>query len=357
MRERVYVCHTYYHVYVTFLKELNLPIEKRGQADLILSKMSTDFETLKTRIESVGVFQEIIEFDEKSEEFFPQLLKYRQDTKNILKNMKQRIRFTKEFAKLEEPYIPVDFREYKEIYVYCDSDPIGYYLNQNKIKYHALEDGLNCLKNYDAARYDNRGHFKLKAFLSTKLNLIFIQNGYGKYCMDMEVNDIGAIKYSCPKYIEAPRQSLVDALGEEEKQILLRAFIRDIDMLKKQIEECGKAEKKILILTEPLCTLEVRERIFRDIINMYEKEGTVFLKPHPRDMLDYHKCFPKLLQFDAAMPMELLQFFKGLHFSKVVGVLTEMKGILYADETVRLGPDFMDQYEDAHIHRQNEQIY
>lgn len=357
MRERVYVCHTYYHVYVTFLKELNLPIEKRGQADLILSKMSTDFETLKTRIESVGVFQEIIEFDEKSEEFFPQLLKYRQDTKNILKNMKQRIRFTKEFAKLEEPYIPVDFREYKEIYVYCDSDPIGYYLNQNKIKYHALEDGLNCLKNYDAARYDNRGHFKLKAFLSTKLNLIFIQNGYGKYCMDMEVNDIGAIKYFCPKYIEAPRQSLVDALGEEEKQILLRAFIRDIDMLKKQIEECGKAEKKILILTEPLCTLEVRERIFRDIINMYEKEGTVFLKPHPRDMLDYHKCFPKLLQFDAAMPMELLQFFKGLHFSKVVGVLTEMKGILYADETVRLGPDFMDQYEDAHIHRQNEQIY
>lgn len=357
MRERVYVCHTYYHVYVTFLKELNLPIEKRGQADLILSKMSTDFETLKTRIESVGVFREIIEFEEKGEEFFPQLLKYRQDKKNILKNMQQRIRFTKEFAKLEAPYIPVDFREYKEIYVYCDSDPIGYYLNQNKIKYHALEDGLNCLKNYDAARYDNRGHFKLKAFLSSKLNLIFIQNGYGKYCIDMEVNDISAIQYSCPKYIEVPRQTLVDALGEEEKQILLRAFIRDIDRLKKQIEECGRAEKKILILTEPLCTLEVRERIFRDIVNMYEKEGTVFLKPHPRDMLDYRKCFPNLLQFDAAMPMELLQFFKGLHFSKVVGVLTEMKGILYADETVRLGPDFMDQYEDAHIHRQNEQIY
>ena len=29
MRERIYVCHTYYHVYVTFLKELALPREKR----------------------------------------------------------------------------------------------------------------------------------------------------------------------------------------------------------------------------------------------------------------------------------------------------------------------------------------
>jgi hypothetical protein len=75
-----------------------------------------------------------------------------------------------------EPYIPVNLKEYGEVFVYCDSDPIGYYLNMNRIKYHALEDGLNCLKNYDAARYDNRGHFGLKAFMSNKLNLIFIHS-------------------------------------------------------------------------------------------------------------------------------------------------------------------------------------
>lgn len=357
MNERVYVCHTYYHVYVTFLKELNLPKEKRGQADLILSRMSTDFEALKERVEAVGLFGKVIEFDEKDDKYFLQLAKFKENQGNLLKNLYQRICFTKEFAKLEAPFIPVDFRQYKEVYVYCDSDPVGYYLNQNKIRYHALEDGLNCLKNYDAARYDNRGHFKLKAFLSSKLNLIFVQNGYGKYCIDMEVNDIQAIKYPCPKYVEVPRQPLVEALGEPERQILLRAFIRDIDTLQKQIQECAEAEKKILILTDPLCTPQVRERIFRDIVSMYEKEGTVFLKPHPRDFLDYRKLFSDILQFDAAVPMEILQFFKELHFSKVVGVLTEMTGISFADEIVRLGPDFMDKYEEAHIHRQNEQIY
>ena len=357
MKERIYICHTYYHVYVSFLKELNLPEEKRGQASLVLSTMSIDFENLKERVESTGLFEAVYEFEEKKDTFFPELEKYRKDTGSLIKNLWNRIIFTKKFAKLEAPYIPVDLKEYKEIYVYCDSDPIGYYLNQNKIRYHALEDGLNCLKNYDAARYDNRGHFGLKAFLSSKCNLIFIQNGYGKYCIDMEVNDIAAIKYPCPKYVEVPRQSLVDGLTQEDKNVILQAFVRDMPKLKKQIEESSLTGGKILILTEPLCTLDIREQIFRDLIAMYETEGTVFLKPHPRDSLDYRTLFAEYPQFDATVPMEMLNFFPGLKFKKVVGVFTEVKNLHFAEECIRLGADFMDKYEDPLIHRQNEQIY
>ena len=356
MKERIYVCHTYYHVYVTFLKELALPVEKRGQATLVLSKMSNNFETLGSRVERTGLFEQVITFDEKREDFFPELVKLRTAGKGFLMHLWNRIRFTRLYAKLEEPYVPVDFREYGDVYVYCDSDPIGYYLNQKKIPYHALEDGLNCLKNYDAARYDNRGHFQLKVFLSRKLNLIFVQNGYGKYCLDMEVNDISAIKYPCPQYIEQPRQALVDRLTPEDKSIILQAFIRDMAKLQAQIDAAGSVGDKILILTDPLCTLDVRERIFRDIIRMYEKEGTIFLKPHPRDELNYRSLFAEYPQFDATVPMEMLNFFPGLRFRKVVAVLTEIKAIRFADEIVRLGEDFMDAYEDPLIHRQNEQI-
>jgi len=355
-KERIYICHTYYHVYVSFLKELNLPEEKKGQASLVLSTMSIDFENLKERVESTGLFEAVYEFEEKKDTFFPELEKYRKDTGNLVKNLWNRIVFTKKFAKLQEPYIPVDLKEYKEIFVYCDSDPIGYYLNQKRIRYHALEDGLNCLKNYDAARYDNKGYFGMKAFLSAKCNLIFIQNGYGKYCIDMEVNDIAAIKYPCPKYVELPRQTLVDGLTQEDKYLILQAFVRDMPKLKKQIEESSLAGDKILILTEPLCTLDIREQIFRDLIAMYEPEGTVFLKPHPRDLLDYRTLFADYPQFDATVPMEMLNFFPGLKFKKVVGVFTEVKNLHFAEECVRLGPDFMDKYEDPLIHRQNEQI-
>lgn len=360
MKTRIYVCHTYYHVYVTFLKELKIKEELgaawRAEATLVLSSLSNNFENLKERVESTGLFEEVVTFDEKREDFFPELAKWRKGTGNFLGNLWYRIKFTKRYAQLEAPYIPVDFREYQDVYVYCDSDPIGYYLNQNRIYYHALEDGLNCLKNFDAARYDNRGHFPLKVFLSQKLNLIFVQNGYGKYCIDMEVNDISAIKYPCPKYIEQPRQELVDRLNEQDKQLILQAFIRDKEGLERQIAESSQVGDKILILTDPLCTLDVRERIFRDIIEKYEKEGTIFLKPHPRDELDYRKLFGEYPQFDATVPMEMLNFFQGLRFKKVVAVLTEIKAIQFADEVVRLGESFMDLYEDPLIHRQNEQI-
>lgn len=357
---RIYVCHTYYHVYVTFLKELKLfreqAAEDIGRADLVLSSLSNDFEDLKSRVERTGVFRRVIEFDEKREDFFPELARWRKGGSGFLGNLYCRIKFTKRYAELEAPYVPVDFREYGDIYVYCDSDPIGYYLNQNRIPYHALEDGLNCLKNFDAARYDNRGHFGLKMFLSRYLNLIFVQNGYGKYCIDMEVNDISAIHYPCPQYIEQSRQELVDALSDEDKSKILQAFIRDKEALERQIEESGKTGDKILILTDPLCTLDVREQIFRDIIDRYKGEGTIFLKPHPRDHLDYRKLFSEYPQFDATVPMEMLNFFPKLRFQKVVAVLTEIKAIQFADEVVRLGEDFMDAYEDPLIHRQNEQI-
>lgn len=356
MKERIYVCHTYYHVYVTFLKELNLPREKRGQATLLLSRMSIDFERLKERVEAVGLFGQVLEYDEKRGDFFPELAKYNQDKGNIVSNMLSRIKYTKKLAKLNAPYVPVDFREYGDIYVFCDSDPVGYYLNWKRIPYHALEDGLNCLVYFDAARYDNRGHFGLKAFFSRQLNLVFVQNGYGKYCIDMEVNDIGAIPHPCPGYIEVPRQPLVDRLEEEDKDMILRAFIRNKEELERQIADSSQVADKILILTEPLCSLEVRERIFRDLTEAYSKEGTVFLKPHPRDELDYRKLFPEYPQFDATVPMEMLNFFPGLTFRKVVSVLTETRAIQFAEEVVKLGPDFLDKYEDPEIHRQNEMI-
>ena len=50
----------------------------------------------------------------KKDEFFPELMKYKEDRGNIVANMRSRIIYTHKFAKLQEPYIPVDFRKYKE---------------------------------------------------------------------------------------------------------------------------------------------------------------------------------------------------------------------------------------------------
>jgi hypothetical protein len=171
----------------------------------------------------------------------------------------------------------------------------------------------------------------------------------------MEVNDISVIQHPYSKYVEVNRQKLVDRLTAEEKDMILRVFVRDFDTIKRHIQE-GFGQDKILILTEPLCDLNTRERLFRDLIAEYEKEGHIYIKPHPRDELDYQTLFAEYPQFDGAMPMEMLNFIDGFRVKKIVSVFTELDEIKFADKMVRLGPDFMDKYEPREMHDQTELI-
>ena len=93
MHERIYVCHTFYHVYVACLKEFHrIHQEERadknktgssggaGQATLVLSAMSNHFDTMIQRARNCGIFEEVIEFDEKEDTFFPELKPLRTNT-------------------------------------------------------------------------------------------------------------------------------------------------------------------------------------------------------------------------------------------------------------------------------------
>ena len=78
---RIYVCHTFYHVYVSVLKEMKLQREDAAyeKGDIALSSISTDFGDLQQRLSKTGIFHNVMTLDEKREEFFPQLAKYRQN--------------------------------------------------------------------------------------------------------------------------------------------------------------------------------------------------------------------------------------------------------------------------------------
>lgn len=358
---RIYVCHTYYHVYVACLKELNRrhgKPDEEGGATLLLSTMSTDFEDLPARAGASGIFRQVLPFEEKDYTFFPELVELKKDRGNLIANLRQRIRFCRRLGELEEPYVPVDFRQYRDIYVFCDSDPIGYYLNWKKIRYHAVEDGLNCLRYRDTAREDNRGAFRLKVLFSA-LGLIFIQNGYGRYCLDMEVNDLSVLDHPMHRMIEQSREELVQGLTAEDKAVLTTMFIANRAELDVAL---GKARSRqqpvVLILSEPLCKdLKVREQLFRDMIREYgsfEKDGVrqpgvVVIKPHPRDLLDYRRAFPEDVVLDAHFPMEILNF-TGAEFDRVVTVYTVPSSIHCAKEKIYLGNDWMDRYEDPSAH-------
>lgn len=356
MKDRIYICHTYYHVYISVLKELNLPKEDRGKASLILSTMSNNFGDLKRHVEASGLFEDVYMFDEKEDVKLPEVMKYHTDRGNLILNLLQRIRYTRELGKAQEEFIPTDLSEYKDIYVFCDSDPIGFYLNFKKIRYHAVEDGLDTILYCDSARYSNIGHFGIKAFMA-KLGLIFIENGYSRYCIDMEVNNARDIKYPMPFYKEVPRKQLTDNISEKDRYYLTDIFMDNPGQLLAQVAAISSDSRKVLILSDPVCDLETRKRIMRDIITEYGQDAAVFIKPHPRDVLDYEtEDFADCIVLKGRFPMEMMNYFPELHMDLALSIFTTVDSIEFADEKIKLGADFMDKYEDPAIHRENEQI-
>ncbi len=355
MKDRVYVCHTYYHVYIAAVKELILPLEDRGNATLILSTMANDFESLGDRAKASGLFEEVYMFDEQVDTSSERVMKYHADRGNIILNLLQRIVYTRLLGKLQVPYVPVDFREYRDIYVFNDSDPIGYYLNYRHIYYHSVEDGLDTLVYSDSARWSNRGHFGLKCRMAA-MGLIFIENGYSKYCLDMEINDDSRLKYKSEHYKVVNRDEMINAIRPEDKMILVRLFIDNADALVAQINASCEEKESILILTEPLCELDVRRRIFSDIIDTYGRDCTVYIKPHPRDVLDYEAEFPQAIVLKGRFPMEVMNDIPGIEVDRVISVFTVVDSIKFAKEKIFLSDDFMDAYEAPEKHRQNELI-
>lgn len=355
-KTRIYVCHTFYHVYVSILKEMKLQRESTDyqKADIALSSISTNFGDLGERLDKTGIFHEVIALDEKREEFFPELARYRRNYSNILKHMVNRMIFTKKLPKCEEPYMTIDFAAYQDIYVFCDSDPVGYYLNYKKIYYHAVEDGLDCLKNLDDAYVANHGHFKLKAWFS-RHNLIFIMNGWGKYCLDMEINDRSVVPTDCPRFVEEPRKPLEKALTSEQKRLMVQAFIPDANELLEQLKPRFEGEEFVMFLTEPHpVDEEARKKVCLDMIKKYGEGYRVLIKPHPRDMIDYVTLCPDCVVLKGRFPIEVMNMFEGIRVKRAVSILTTaMNNMDFVEEKINLGASFWDAYEAPEKHAFN----
>lgn len=359
MTPRVYICHTFYHAYIACVKELLL---RHGlgkippAADLILSTMSNDFGEMPKRLKKTELFREILFFEEQSGADDPELQELRRDRGNLPANLLQRVKYTKLLGKKQEPHVPADLRTYQDVYVFCDSDPIGYYLNWKKIRYHALEDGLNCDKLDDMARLSNQGAFRLKALLA-RLGLIFIPNGYSRYCTDYEVNDL-SVNPLFPKNVSAvPRRELYAQLTAGDHALLAEVFLPDAQGLRDLMN--ARKRPVAMILTEPLCELRVREKLFDDIVEEYRTDYDIIIKPHPRDLLDYETLYSGekgegVFVLTGRFPMEALDDLKGFRIARLISVITQVDNAGFADEIVYLGLDFLDRYEDPAVHRKME---
>ena len=78
------------------------------------------------------------------------------------------------------------------------------------------------------------------------------------------------------------------------------------------------------------------------------------IKPHPRDMIDYTELCPDAVVLRGRFPVEVLNFFEGLHIRKAVSIVTTaLNNMDFVDEKLNLGASFWDAYEDPEKHAYN----
>ncbi|MGT2784394.1 glycosyltransferase family 52 [Streptococcus merionis] len=195
--------------------------------------------------------------------------------------------------------------EEDHVYLFNDADQVGQEFRDRKYPYHLIEDGLNF-----------HYHYAQLAGLSD-VDSSLEHYGFNPACLDIEVNDISKIKDNSfyarflDKFIEVPRRELFERQEETHLKKLFALY---------QVEDINLISPSYLILTQPLAddfwsTFKKEDKspdyakqyyfYFKMAQEAKEAGYHVYLKPHPRDDLDYHGI-PEVTILPRYTPMEMI---------------------------------------------------
>ncbi len=299
----LYICTTYYHVYITLLKQLNAP----NLIDLVVCDDIPTGRELSQRLRETGLFryvwfvQESLLPEERGKNKLDWILFQHQRRRRAIR-----------------PLLPFSVDDYQDIYIFHDGTPLGTYLTDVRKSYHLIEDSLNF---YQRVRDTAQGRL-LKAhtwkyWLRRLLNSGYFPLGESRYVKDIEVNENKNLQIRGKKIVELPRRELQNNLSKDGQKIVLDVFGCSV------LPETGR--QSALVLTEPLfadsvCdTLEVQVAIYHDVVETLRGKGLqVVIKPHPRDTANYSKLEATI--WDRFFPVELLSYLPIRVFQCAVAV-------------------------------------
>lgn len=294
---RLYICSTYYHVYITLLKQFAAP----EGTDIVVCDDIPTGEKLTERLSTTGLFQHVWYVEQSK---LPEIRgKNRLDW--VLFQHRRRFRTI-------HPMLPFDLDDYRDIYIFHDGTPLGMYLADAKCPYHLIEDSLNFYQQIlDTSQAHHFKPHNLKYWGRKLLNSGYFPLGESRYVIGVEVNENKDLQIELPNVEELSRNSLYERLTEQEKQMLLQVF------------ECpnlaGIDDNTAVVLTEPLyadglCkTAQEQMDTYHALVRALKAEGyTVIIKPHPRDREDYNSLHVRIL--GRSFPVEIFRFLPGIRF-------------------------------------------
>ena len=297
--KRLYVCHTVYHLYITMLKSYSCD----GKNDVLLVDTIENNDKLSEQVSKTKIFSNVLPLNRK-EYFGKAVHEYLGNYINC------KFRFSKIKDKLFFLY------KYSEIYIFNDYTEIGAFLNRARIPYHLLEDGLDVFKQFDVYQDIGKAYY-LKKILYFAFRIPY-SIGMSPLCVDVEVNDAQNLKSKIKKtVIVKNRINLEASIDESYRNRIFDAFgVQPIKFFK----------KRVLILTQVLKELLVVDSdkgqivFYENIVAQYAGEYAVYIKPHPRDNIDYtifERKFSVVI-LKKEIPLEVYAYLPDMKFDYVI---------------------------------------
>lgn len=291
--DAIYICHTPYHVLVAAAKTL---LSSQNVSVLLIDTIP-DVDNLAARLEQAGIF-DTVRVAGVGRPFYSQ---------SYYRTLLHDLFFKQHVQKLIN-----HIAGHQEIYLFNDISEIGCLLMRRGIKYHLLEDGLDAFKLFNQRQLSSG-----KTLARSVLRQLFrTPQGLGDSdcCVDIEINDAEGLRTKIDKPIKVvSRKSIFSSLNKEQLEALFSIF---------QLGNYRCLHGKTLVLTTPFRELgyddEAIHRYYRTIVRHFGGPEQCWIKPHPRDGVDYSAIVNPDNIIDRRMPVELLSFIPSLKLHAVV---------------------------------------
>jgi hypothetical protein len=350
----LYYCITYYQVYIAIIKQL----QNNYEADIIISDVIPGFIDLKDKIGDC-IFRKVILLEEKDfvksarDQFHAERDKMGKAQKILLSKIKW-IQTQNAIIAYAKSRITFDLEEYGDIYVFGQGRSFAPLLFSIRKKYILVEDSIDYYRKYvnsyvDLNRMDHPRKFYLINRFLDFLGIYYYMGGYSHSEKLIEVNsgeDLVFSRCAAKKVTVVPRKNMLEKLSNEYKKMIFNIFMG------KTVLWVDKGKKTALILTNPFLFDGLVESsddlvlLYKRIIEKMCRDYAIFIKPHPRDFVEYSEYRDLLGDFtliDRNLPSEIFNFNKDIRFDLAVAVSsTAIQQANYATEKINLGMEWFD---------------
>lgn len=332
--DQVYVGGSYFHIYVSILRQLCRP-DKTSKSILILNNFTPGLEVIIPHLKKAGYFDHIIQVP---------FISLKQKINAVRrKNLFTRIAYTNQvaldFVDTHSGIAEFDsFIRNAEINLFHKASLASSYFvmkygQTNLIR--MIEDGGN---NYRAPIS------RWKAFMKKYVRNIPMGEGLDAEIKEIHVQHVDRLHPRIRhkgKTLEL--NAMRDSLSAQQRSEIVHTFMhgKDVNIL---------SGNNLLLITQPWSEEHVmsetgKVEVYNRMLKKYTGSHSIFLKAHPRDLTNYHgKLEQAFTEIPRAFPLEMLDFMENIRFKTGLTVSSSaLHNMHCVAEKIFFGNDYLKQ--------------